>query len=310
MLFIDEIHRLSRAVEEILYPAMEDFQLDIVVGQGPGGVVHPPEPAAVHAGRAPPPAPASSPARCATASAWSPGSTTTTPSELEAIVARAAGILGVHHRRRGRVGDRPAQPGHAPHRQPPAAPGARLRRGAGRRAIDAATARDGLALFGVDERGPRQGRPRHPRRRCASSSAAARSACRRWPSASASRPRRSRTCTSRSSSSRACSCARRAAGWRMPAAWEHLGLRRPEPPPEPPARCSTARCSRRSARPGGGGRGRPCVSPTPTAAAASFQNIGASWLSKAWPARLDVEREQLAARRSRPRWRSTCSLGM
>ena len=35
MLFVDEIHRLSRAVEEILYPAMEDFQLDIVVGKGP-----------------------------------------------------------------------------------------------------------------------------------------------------------------------------------------------------------------------------------------------------------------------------------
>ena len=36
VLFIDEIHRLSRAVEEILYPAMEDFALDIVVGKGPG----------------------------------------------------------------------------------------------------------------------------------------------------------------------------------------------------------------------------------------------------------------------------------
>ena len=35
MLFIDEIHRLGRAVEEILYPAMEDFQLDIVIGKGP-----------------------------------------------------------------------------------------------------------------------------------------------------------------------------------------------------------------------------------------------------------------------------------
>src|ERR671939_309573 len=35
VLFIDEIHRLSRAVEEILYPALEDFRLDIVVGQGP-----------------------------------------------------------------------------------------------------------------------------------------------------------------------------------------------------------------------------------------------------------------------------------
>lgn len=35
MLFIDEIHRLSRAVEEVLYSAMEDFKLDIVIGKGP-----------------------------------------------------------------------------------------------------------------------------------------------------------------------------------------------------------------------------------------------------------------------------------
>ena len=35
VLFIDEIHRLSPVVEEILYPAMEDFQLDIIIGQGP-----------------------------------------------------------------------------------------------------------------------------------------------------------------------------------------------------------------------------------------------------------------------------------
>jgi Holliday junction DNA helicase RuvB len=35
VLFIDEIHRLGRPVEEILYPAMEDFQLDIVLGKGP-----------------------------------------------------------------------------------------------------------------------------------------------------------------------------------------------------------------------------------------------------------------------------------
>ena len=35
VLFIDEIHRLSRAVEEVLYPAMEDFKLDIVLGKGP-----------------------------------------------------------------------------------------------------------------------------------------------------------------------------------------------------------------------------------------------------------------------------------
>lgn len=36
VLFIDEVHRLSRMVEEILYPAMEDFALDIIIGKGPG----------------------------------------------------------------------------------------------------------------------------------------------------------------------------------------------------------------------------------------------------------------------------------
>jgi Holliday junction DNA helicase RuvB len=35
-LFIDEIHRMSPAIEEVLYPAMEDYELDIVIGQGPG----------------------------------------------------------------------------------------------------------------------------------------------------------------------------------------------------------------------------------------------------------------------------------
>src|SRR5688572_32265852 len=36
VLFIDEIHRLPPAIEEILYPALEDFELDIMIGQGPG----------------------------------------------------------------------------------------------------------------------------------------------------------------------------------------------------------------------------------------------------------------------------------
>lgn len=36
VLFVDEIHRLHRSIEEVLYPAMEDFALDLVVGQGPG----------------------------------------------------------------------------------------------------------------------------------------------------------------------------------------------------------------------------------------------------------------------------------
>ena len=39
VLFIDEIHRLPRPVEEVLYPAMEDFQLDIVIGKGPAAQI-------------------------------------------------------------------------------------------------------------------------------------------------------------------------------------------------------------------------------------------------------------------------------
>jgi holliday junction DNA helicase RuvB len=40
VLFIDEIHRLQPAIEEILYPAMEDFKLDIIIGQGPSARTH------------------------------------------------------------------------------------------------------------------------------------------------------------------------------------------------------------------------------------------------------------------------------
>jgi Holliday junction DNA helicase RuvB len=41
VLFLDEIHRLMPALEEILYPAMEDFRIDLIIGQGPGARVHP-----------------------------------------------------------------------------------------------------------------------------------------------------------------------------------------------------------------------------------------------------------------------------
>ena len=153
VLFVDEIHRLSRAVEEILYPAMEDFQLDIVVGKGP----------------------AASSIRLTLPPFTLVGATTRTgmitgplrdrfglvarldyydADELEAIVVRAAGILGVDDRRPGRVGDRPAVARHATHRQPPAAPGARLRRGARRRARSTRRPRSAASrVFGVDELG-------------------------------------------------------------------------------------------------------------------------------------------------------------
>ena len=51
VLFIDEIHRLNRAVEEILYPAMEDFALDVMIGKGPSRAEPAPEPQAVHGRR-------------------------------------------------------------------------------------------------------------------------------------------------------------------------------------------------------------------------------------------------------------------
>ena len=51
VLFIDEIHRLNRAIEEVLYPAMEDFCLDIVVGKGPIRSFNPARPSAVYTNR-------------------------------------------------------------------------------------------------------------------------------------------------------------------------------------------------------------------------------------------------------------------
>ena len=56
VLFIDEIHRLNPAIEEILYPAMEDYQLDLIIGEAPPrarcGLISPSSPLS-----APPPAP-------------------------------------------------------------------------------------------------------------------------------------------------------------------------------------------------------------------------------------------------------------
>jgi len=152
VLFVDEIHRLPRAVEEVLYPAMEDFQLDIVIGKGP----------------------AARSIRLDLPPFTLVGATTRTGAitgplrdrfglverldyyashELEAIVARAASILDVHldptgageiaRRARGtpRIANRLLR---------------RVRdyaevRGDG--TIDEATASAGLATFGVDERG-------------------------------------------------------------------------------------------------------------------------------------------------------------
>ena len=125
MLFVDEIHRLSPVVEEVLYPAMEDFQLDIMIGEGPAArsikLDLPPFTlvgATTRAGLL------TSPLRDRF------GIVQRLEFYAERRTARDRGALGAHPRRaarrRRRAADRGARARHAAHRQPPAAPGARL----------------------------------------------------------------------------------------------------------------------------------------------------------------------------------------
>jgi len=152
VLFIDEIHRLSRSVEEILYPAMEDFQLDIVVGKGP----------------------AASSIRLTLPPFTLVGATTRTGmitgplrdrfglvarldyydrQELESIVTRAAKILGVS------IDDDGSREIAGRSRGTPRIANRLLRRVRdfaevrADGAIDRVVAREALALFGVDDRG-------------------------------------------------------------------------------------------------------------------------------------------------------------
>jgi holliday junction DNA helicase RuvB len=152
VLFVDEIHRLPRPVEEVLYPAMEDFQLDIVLGKGP----------AARSIRLDLPRFTLVGATTRTGSITGPlrdrfGLVARldyyTATDLEAIVARAAGILG--------VGIDP--PGCAEiarrARGTPRIANRLLRRVrdyaevTGDGSVDRATAERGLAVFGVDDRG-------------------------------------------------------------------------------------------------------------------------------------------------------------
>jgi len=113
VLFIDEIHRLNPAVEEILYPAMEDFKMDLMVGQGP----------------------ASRSIRLDVARFTLVGATTRAgllPGRgSRAHPATLRRVAGDRPGRRGRRRDRAPLPRNAAHRQSPGAPGARLRRGGG-----------------------------------------------------------------------------------------------------------------------------------------------------------------------------------
>ena len=130
ILFVDEIHRLNRSVEEILYPAMEDFAIDIIIGKGPSAnSIRLDLPRFTLIGATTRAGQLSAPLRDRF------GVTLRlelyTPEELAQIVTRSAGLLDVPIVGR-RNGDRPPQPRHAPHRQPNAAPGAGLCPGEGR----------------------------------------------------------------------------------------------------------------------------------------------------------------------------------
>ena len=138
VLFIDEIHRLNRAVEEVLYPAMEDFSLDIVIGKGPAArSLRLDLPRFTldrrdHAHRA---------AHRAAARPLRHGVPARLLHARRARGDRAA--LGGHprrdDRRRGRGRDRAALARHASAREPPAQARARLRAGAPRRATSPRT---------------------------------------------------------------------------------------------------------------------------------------------------------------------------
>ena len=94
VLFIDEIHRLHPAIEEILYPAMEDFYIDIIIGEGPGArAIKMPLPRLRWL--APQPAPACSRLPCEPGSESSIASSFIAMRSLRVIVQQSALILGV-----------------------------------------------------------------------------------------------------------------------------------------------------------------------------------------------------------------------
>ena len=132
VLFVDEIHRMSRPAEEMLYMAMEDFRVDVVIGKGPGATAIPLEippftlvGATTRAGLLPGP--------LRDRFGFTAHLEFYEPDELDRIVHRSAGLLDVDPSRRRRRRDRLPIPGHAADRQPAAAPGPRLRPGPCRR---------------------------------------------------------------------------------------------------------------------------------------------------------------------------------
>ena len=152
VLFIDEIHRIARPAEEMLYLAMEDFRVDVIVGKGPGATAIPLElapftlvGATTRAGQL------TGPLR--DRFGFTAHMDFYEPDELEQVLPRSAGMLGIELSEEGGCRDRPPFAGDAADRQPAAAPGARLGEVRGDGQIDLGAARAALAVYDVDELG-------------------------------------------------------------------------------------------------------------------------------------------------------------
>ena len=132
VLFVDEIHRMPRTVEEVLYPALEDFNLDVVLGKGPTArSIRLELPKFTLIGATTRPGRITLPLR--ERFGFSPRLDYYPVDDLGKIVRRSAGILGVQTDADGADEIAKRSRGHPPHRQPAAPPRPRLRRGAARR---------------------------------------------------------------------------------------------------------------------------------------------------------------------------------
>ena len=163
VLFIDEIHRIARPAEEMLYLAMEDFRVDIVVGKGPGATSIPLDIAPFTlVGATTRSGALTGPLR--DRFGFTAHMEFYEPPELERVLRRAAADPRCRPAPRRRRGDRPPLAGHAAHRQPAAAPRPRLRRGPRERLGQ--PRRGARRAGGLRRRraGPRPARPRGPQR--------------------------------------------------------------------------------------------------------------------------------------------------
>ncbi len=230
VLFLDEIHRMSRPAEEMLYMAMEDFRVDVIVGKGPSATAIPLElppftlvGATTRAGLLPPP--------LRDRFGFTAHMEFYEPAELQRVIHRSAHLLDVEIGSGRRRRDRGALPRHAPYRQPSAAPRPGLRAGQGGRDHHPRIAAAALKVYEVDARGLDRLDRGVLEALLASSSAAARSVCPRSRSrwGRSARPLR-RSGPSPSSYGRDCSARTPRGRVATPAAWAHLGLTPPRRP--------------------------------------------------------------------------------